>query len=121
MIQARQTPLTPENVPPRDRSRTVAHLASTMLTAVGHVQRHVQAAQSTKDPSSITFNLQHAATHVDEAHEHAQKLIAALAAYHPDVADELDKLHETTRPAAVPRGMSGNYDATGSGRDPYPV
>jgi hypothetical protein len=84
-----------------DRARTVAHLADTVLSALGHATRHLAAAQTAPDRASAEFNLAHAAHHTRQAVDHQGKLVAALAQYHPAVAAELAKLHQVTQPAGL--------------------
>jgi hypothetical protein len=92
---------TRDNVPAPDRARTTAHLAHTVLSAAGHVARHVYAAQRADSADSTAFNLKHAATHIAEVQEHARKLIAHLEKYDPDVAAELGRLRAATRRKAA--------------------
>lgn len=91
----------PETVPAADQARTIAHLASTVLSALGHVSRHAAAAQHPDSPASRDFNLRHAVSHVGEAVEHQRKLISVLAAYHPEVGAELGKLRVVTDPGST--------------------
>ena len=85
-------------VPPGDRKNTVSHLASTALTAIGHVSRHIAAAQDADTDESTAFNLEHAAKHIGEAREHTAHLIWVLGRYYPGVGAETDALAQLADP-----------------------
>ena len=105
----------PDPVPAPDRPRTIAHLAGTALTALGHVARHAVMAQQAKSPESLKFNLEHMNRHVAEAVEHQRKLLGVLAAWNPDIADEIAKMQQVTNPASMApipdRARPSDYDA----------
>lgn len=88
----------PAYVPEPDRARTVAHLASTVRDALGHATRHLTAAQAAPDSDSARYNLDRAAHHAGRAAEHQDRLMSALASYHPAVGAELGELHRVTQP-----------------------
>lgn len=119
-----------EPVPDGDRSRTAAHLASTVLTALGHVSRHLSAASEAGNPASREFNLEHARRHVAEGLDHHRKLITILSRHHPGFGDEFSKLDKTTEPPPARSGrvrlparypeVPADYDA-GLDRGPRPA
>ena len=124
MTQARAAGLNagippPDPVPAPDQPRTIAHLAGTTLTALGHVARHASMAQQAKSPESLKFNQEHMNRHVAEAVEHQRKLMGVLAAWNTDIDDEIAKMQLITDPASMapipdrPRsyGEPSDYDA----------
>ena len=76
------------------RGKTPAHLAQTVLVALTHSRQHVQAAQDAKDAENLAFDLQHLASHVDEAHSHQVKYIGAIREIFNAVDAELGALGE---------------------------
>jgi hypothetical protein len=113
------TPLpAPEAVPAPDQARTVAHLSQTVLSALGHVSRHVAAAQASgSDAVSRTFNLDHASRHIGDAVSHQRKLLSALTQYNPAIGAELGKLRQVTEAGAPPDAPPPDQDARGADYD----
>ena len=95
-LAGRAIPAPDDDVPPDARPATVAHLAGTVLVALGHARVHSVCAQKAPDQKSRLFHVDHALSHLGEALEHQRKYISALAAYFPDVAAELDALEKVT-------------------------
>lgn len=94
-------------VPPAaDQAASVAHLAATVADQVGHVRRHLAAAQAATSPDSLAFNLRHAANHAESVAEHAGRLMDVLAAYDPRVGDELAALDEAMGDGAAGEGAA---------------
>jgi sorbitol-specific phosphotransferase system component IIA len=98
----------PEDTPEGpDRIRAVAHLSQTVMTALGHIARHLDGAQHATSPESLTYNEEHAHNHSVEALDHHRRATHCLAAYYPAVARELAGLHQITQsgpePAAAAR------------------
>jgi hypothetical protein len=107
----------PEKTPEPDQARAVAHLSDGVLTNLGHAARHLDTLQDPvvqKDPERLKFNISHLEDHLAESLDHARRLQAALAAYYPDVAAELGKLHNVSQMgAALPppaRSVAGYED-----------
>ena len=90
-----------EELSPKDRTATAAHLASTVSGNLGHGAVHLKAAgklaKRLKGPEAATMqhNLAHASKHVEEAAAHAEKLNAHLSKL-PGVQGAVDELAEAT-------------------------
>jgi hypothetical protein len=90
-----------EDVPARDRAKTIAHLIDTVQTNLGHGIRHLEAARAAYargDHAAVEFNMRHSRDHLaGETLEHVVKLVATLRDWYPAVGSELDRLHRITQ------------------------
>lgn len=91
-----------EQLSPKDRTATAAHLASTVAGNLGHGTVHLEAANKIvkrlkghPEAATLKHNLNHASKHVTEAAEHAEKLNQHLSQL-PGVQGAVDELAEAT-------------------------
>lgn len=79
-----------------DPAMTVAHLLNTAVYEGGHVDRHLKAAKKTQGDAQ-TFNLDHAAKHMDSLADHLHRGVAALNEHDPKIGSEYAKLDQASQ------------------------
>lgn len=75
---------------------SLAHIAATVGSELGHVNAHLGSAVAADSPESMAFDVQHAHHHAGIASEHHSRLLGHLAERDPEVGAELDRLHQVT-------------------------
>lgn len=88
----------PDDTPPADYQRTLAHISDNVLSNQAHAVRHAVAARNAADRASRGFNLLHLEHHVRAAQGHQRTTISILRAWSPEIRAELDKLTAAADP-----------------------
>jgi hypothetical protein len=91
------------DAPAADLPVSLAHSIDTLGQSIAHASSHVQAAaESLGDGDALKYNLAHAQGHMSDAVDQHASVAGKAAVLHPEIGDELAKIHAADGDPKVP-------------------